>query len=38
MGKGKLFEKSFPFPIPLPFQKLGVEGGDINVQSLYFYL
>ncbi len=29
MGKGKLVVTSFPFPIPLPFQKLGVEG-DIN--------
>ena len=26
MGKGKLVVTSFPFPIPLPFQKLGVEG------------
>ena len=24
MGKGKLVETSFPFPIPLPFQKLWV--------------
>lgn len=23
MGKGKLVSTSFPFPIPLPFQKLG---------------
>ena len=26
MGKGILFGKSIPFPIPLPFSKLWVDG------------
>ena len=33
MGKGKNFVKFFPFPIPLPFSKLWVEG-EIKVLLL----
>lgn len=46
MGKGKLFfSKSFPFPMPIPFQKLGVfvpgvggiEIGWISMNSILSY-
>lgn len=31
-GKGKLFVKGFPFPVPLPFQKLWVDGGGKEIK------
>ena len=33
MGKGKLVETSFPFPMPLPFQKLWV-GDKLKIRLL----
>ena len=34
-GKGKLFGKSFPFPEPLPFQKLWVEGRKEGLRRIF---
>lgn len=35
MGKGKNFVKFFPFPIPLPFSKLWVDG---KKEKYFYYL